>query len=71
MSKVESNPYRRGDDLVGHLRSAIHEESAAIAPHTSTLIELARLAADEIERLMERLSQGAPQERQSELPTER
>jgi hypothetical protein len=47
------DPYRPGGDLVGHLRSAIHEESAAIAPQTSAIIEFARMAADEIERLRE------------------
>jgi IS5 family transposase len=56
MSMVESGPYRHGDDLVGSLRSAIHEESAAIAPQTSTLIEVARMAADEIEQLQAMLA---------------
>jgi hypothetical protein len=61
-------PYRPGDDLVGHLRSAIHEESAAIAPQTSALIELARIAADEIERLRaKRLRTAAPSYRAAVL----
>lgn len=36
---------------VARLRAAIHLESAAIAPHTSALIEAAKEAANEIERL--------------------
>jgi hypothetical protein len=38
-------------DIVERLRTAIHLESAAIAPQTSAMIEAAREAADEIERL--------------------
>ncbi len=38
-------------DIVNRLRTAVHLESAAIAPQTSALIELAREAASEIERL--------------------
>lgn len=38
-------------DLVARLRAAIHLESAAIAPASTALIEAAREAAYEIERL--------------------
>ena len=38
-------------DIVVRLRNAIHHESAAISPMTTELIEAAREAAYEIERL--------------------
>jgi hypothetical protein len=57
-------PYRPGDDLVGHLYSAIREESAAFAPQTSTLIELAKAAALEIRRLRAALDKA---ERENEM----
>ena len=39
------------DDIGTRIRAAIYEESAAISPHTSPLIEVAREAVDEIKRL--------------------
>ena len=38
-------------DITTRVRQAIHNESAALAPQTSALIEAARAAVEEIERL--------------------
>ena len=42
-------------DIVQRLRNAIHYESAAISPQTTTLIEEAREATYEIERLRQQI----------------
>lgn len=42
-------------DIVSRLREAIHRESAWLAPQTSELIEAAKAAIEEIERLRDKL----------------
>jgi hypothetical protein len=49
-SKMRDNA-NAANAIAERIRSAIHLESAAIAPQTSALIEAARMGADEIERL--------------------
>lgn len=57
-------------DIVLQVREAIHLESAAISPQTSALIEAARLAADEVERLRAALLYVLPALRGNDLPAE-
>jgi hypothetical protein len=56
------------NDIVDILSREIHMESARIAPQTSGLIEAAKLAIEEIERLRRQVSGGLAEAGHSQTP---